>query len=155
MKYLWILIIALLSSSILALGAEDKQIAAKAREIEDNLIAPCCWSQPVSQHYSEVAEKIRNEVSAMVAAGKSRDEILDHFVAEYGERILAAPKPSGFNAFAYILPWASLILGSWLLFLLLKRLRSPGLAPAPVSELPPPDARYASLVEKEIKELEE
>jgi cytochrome c-type biogenesis protein CcmH len=154
MRHSTILIIAALSLAVLSFGAEDKQNAAKAREIEDNLIAPCCWSQPVSQHYSEVAEKIRNEVSAMVAAGKSRDEILDHFVSEYGERILAAPRPSGFNAFAYILPWASLILGAWLLFLLLKKLRSPVLSPAPAPD-PSPDPRYASLVEKEIKELEE
>jgi cytochrome c-type biogenesis protein CcmH len=154
MRHINTLIIAVLSLTVLSFGADEKQNAAKAREIEDNLIAPCCWSQPVSQHYSEAAEKIRNEVSAMVAAGKSRDEILDHFVSEYGERILAAPKPSGFNVIAYILPWAALILGAWLLFLLLKKLRSPNLAPAS-APAPLPDPRYTSLVEKEIKELEE
>ena len=122
------------------------------REIEDSLIAPCCWSQPVSQHYSEAADQIRKEVHEMVAAGKSRDEILDHYVAQYGERILAAPRVKGFNLLAYILPWAALILGAWLLIALLKKLRTP--APAPSSS-PLPDARYTAAVEKEIKDLEE
>ena len=39
-------------------GTGDRA-ADKAREIEENLIAPCCWTQPVSQHYSEAAEEIR------------------------------------------------------------------------------------------------
>jgi cytochrome c-type biogenesis protein CcmH len=135
-----------------ALGADNAQIDKKAREIDDNLIAPCCWTQPVSEHYSEVAEKIRKEVREMVAAGSSRDEILDHFVAQYGERILAAPRATGFNGLVYILPWLALVLGAWLLIILLKKLR----APVPVSNPAPlPDAQYTSAVEKEMKELEE
>jgi cytochrome c-type biogenesis protein CcmH len=136
-------------------GAEDPKAAAMAREIEDNLIAPCCWTQPVSEHYSEVAEKIRKEVSQMVAAGKSRDEILDYYVSQYGERILATPRAKGFNALAYVLPWLALILGAWLLILLLKKLRTPATAPAAPAPSPIPDSRYLSIVEKEIKELEE
>ena len=135
-----------------ALGADDAQVDKKAREIEDNLIAPCCWTQPVSEHYSEVAEKIRKEVHAMVAAGKSRDEILDYFVAQYGERILAAPRAKGFNGLVYILPWLALVLGAWLLIILLKKLRAPVPASTPA---PLPDSRYTSAVEKEMKELEE
>jgi cytochrome c-type biogenesis protein CcmH len=136
----------------LSFGADAKQIDKKAREIEDNLIAPCCWSQPVSQHYSEAAEQIRKEVRAMVAAGKSRDEILDHYVAQYGERILATPRAKGFNMLAYILPWGALILGVWLVIVLLKKLRSPAPSSVP-SQLP--DAHYATIIEKEMKELEE
>jgi len=145
-------LIALIFWTSASLGAENKEAAAKAREIEDNLIAPCCWSQTVSQHYSEVSEQIRKEVRAMVEAGKSRDEILDYYVAKYGERILAAPRARGFNVLAYVLPWAALVLGAWLLILLLKKLRSP----VPASGPPPvPDARYVSMVEQEIKELDE
>jgi cytochrome c-type biogenesis protein CcmH len=135
-----------------SLGADTAQIDKKAREIEDNLIAPCCWTQPVSEHYSDVAEKIRKEVREMVAAGKSRDEILDHYVAEYGERILATPRAKGFNRLVYILPWLALILGAWLLIILIRKLRAP--VPASTPE-PLPDPRYASVVEKEMKELEE
>jgi cytochrome c-type biogenesis protein CcmH len=138
--------------ALAAFGAENRQDAEKAREIEDNLIAPCCWSQPVSQHYSEVAEQIRNEVSAMVAAGKSRQEILDYFASKYGERILATPRPRGFNAIVYVLPWAALAVGAGLLFIMLKKLRSPVPTPAPESV---PQNAYASKVEKELKDLDE
>jgi cytochrome c-type biogenesis protein CcmH len=145
-------LIPVLLWAVVSFGGENKQAGEKEREIEENLIAPCCWSQPVSQHYSEAAEQIRKEVHAMVAAGKSRDEILDYYVARYGERILATPRARGFNALAYILPWGALILGAWLVIALIRKLRSTAPAPNPS---PLPDAHYASVIEKEMKDLEE
>ena len=137
---------------LMSFGAENTKDADLVRDIEDNLIAPCCWSQPVSQHYSEAAEQIRTEVRAMVAQGMTRDEILDHYVAQYGERILATPRARGFNMLAYVLPWAALIFGAWLLIVLIKKLRSPAPAPIPVDV---PTERYASRIDKEMKEFEE
>jgi len=145
MKGLWL--IPVLLCTALSIGAENKQAAEKERAITDHLIA--CWSQTVSQHYSDAADKIRRETHAMVAAG---DEILDHYVAQYGERILATPPAKGFNTFVYLLPWMALILGASFLILLIRKLRSPAPSCAPS---PAPDARYASLIEKEMKELEE
>jgi cytochrome c-type biogenesis protein CcmH len=146
--------VAILLSALVSFGAEATQAKDKAREIEDNLVAPCCWSQPVSQHDSEISSQIRNEVSRMVAAGKSRDEILDFYIAKYGERILVTPRAKGFNSLAYILPWAALPIGAWVLILLLRKLRSPASAPAP-SPLPVADSRYDSVIEKEMKEMDE
>lgn len=145
--------LAIILWSVASLGADDKEISDKAREIEDNLIAPCCWSQPVSQHDSEAAQQIRKEVPEMVAAGKSRDEIMNYYVAKYGERILATPRPRGFNTLVYILPWAALILGAWFLIVLLKKLRTHQPL-APVSEAPLPPERYAAVIDKEIQELD-
>jgi cytochrome c-type biogenesis protein CcmH len=144
--------LGILFCALMSFGAGNNKADDLAREIEDNLIAPCCWSQPVSQHDSQIAEQIRNEVSSMVAAGKSRDEILDYYVARYGERILVTPRAKGFNALVYILPWAALPLGAWALILLLKKLRSPSPAPAPA---PLPDSHYTSVIEREMKELDE
>ena len=133
------------------LGADN---AVLIRDIENNLIAPCCWNQPISVHYSEVSEQMRQEVRTMVAQGKSRDEILDFYVAKYGERILATPRPKGINALAYILPWAALILGAWGLVIFLKRRRLP--APVtPVAAPTAPEERYRETIEKELKDLDE
>jgi cytochrome c-type biogenesis protein CcmH len=55
--------------------------------------------------------KLHREVVAMDKAGKSAEEILDAFVAEYGEKALMAPKPQGFNLWGYLLP-GSLILAA-------------------------------------------
>ena len=133
--------------------------AALIRSIEDNLIAPCCWTQPISEHESDVSDQMRREVRAMVAAGMSREAILDHFVALYGERVLAAPRPEGFNRLAYILPWAALGVGGGILFLLLRKLRAPApdAPPETAADAPPEtaaDARYRAVIEKELQDLE-
>ena len=52
----------------------------------------------------------------------------------------------------YILPWVALALGIWILIILLKKLRSPVQG---TSSLPEPDSRFASVIEKELKDLEE
>jgi cytochrome c-type biogenesis protein CcmH len=146
--------IPVLLAAVFSIGADTKSLEETEREIEDNLIAPCCWSQPVSKHPSEASDQIRQEVHAMLAAGKSRDEIFDYYVAKYGEKILAAPRARGFNALVYILPWAALALGVWFVITLLRKLRSP--APAPFADLPPaPYASYATRIEKELRDLDE
>ena len=130
--------------------------AALVRDIENNLIAPCCWTQPISEHPSEVSDLMRTEVRAMVAEGKSRDAILDYYVAKYGERILAAPRARGVNVLAYAAPFAALILGGCGLFLFRSKRRVS--APAAVADpLPPPqnDGRYNDIIEKELVELDD
>lgn len=136
--------------STLAFG----QATGEARKIQDSLVAPCCWNQPVSQHESEIAQRIRNEVTAMVAAGKSRDEILDHYVSLYGERILVAPPVKGFNTLGYALPWLALLVGAWFLFALIKKMRTPAPATEPPSASSLPNSRYDAIIDKELKELE-
>jgi cytochrome c-type biogenesis protein CcmH len=138
----------------IAAAGGSTQADDEARTIEDNLIAPCCWSQSVSHHQSAAAEEIRKGVREMLAAGKSREEILDHFVSIYGERILATPRARGFNVLVYILPWVALILGAWLLAAVVRKLRAPRLD-APQEGTPLPQARYAAVVEKELRDLEE
>jgi cytochrome c-type biogenesis protein CcmH len=104
-----------------------------AREIEGLLIAPCCWRQPVAVHFSPASDEVRAEIRKMIAAGSSRDEVLDRYVAEYGERILAKPTTEGFNALAYFLPFLFLVAGAGVAVIVIKKLR-PQPAKAAVKE---------------------
>ncbi len=66
--------------------------------------------------------RLHREVVAMDKAGKSAEEILDAFVAEYGEKALMAPKPEGFNLWGYLLPGSLILLaGAGLLAFLSRR----------------------------------
>lgn len=139
----------------LVLSAAPQTKEETAREIEGMLIAPCCWSQPVSQHYSEAADQIRKETRQMLAAGKSKQEILDNFAARYGERILASPKPHGFNLLAYILPFAFLVTGLGVIaFFLRKWTRRPAAAPAAGGAPTYLDDQYSARIESELRDLE-
>jgi cytochrome c-type biogenesis protein CcmH len=145
-----VLAVALTGSSV------DPGIELRAKAIEEKIIAPCCWTQPVSQHYSEAASTIRKQIREMLAAGKSEEQILDYYVAEYGERILASPPARGFNILVYVLPWVSLVAGTAVLGLVLRRWLSPKGAPGPGEILTPlaPGADYDARIEKELRQLE-
>jgi len=59
--------------------------------LEDKLMAPCCYSQTIRVHMSAEAEQMREEVTDMVLAGKSEQDIIKYYKAEYGETILVVP----------------------------------------------------------------
>ncbi len=48
--------------------------------------------------------RLHREVVALHEAGSSADEILESFMATYGDDILMAPKPEGFNLAGYLVP---------------------------------------------------
>jgi cytochrome c-type biogenesis protein CcmH len=137
---------------LLQAPAAETQISDRAREIEDELMAPCCWSQPVSQHYSREAAAIREGVRTMLLAGKTKTEILDYYASKYGERVLARPRARGFNLLVYLMPWVAVTVGSVLLALTLKRFCSskPADVSAPLSIVP---ERYAAEVERELSNM--
>ena len=149
-----------------SLALQDSATTALVRDIENNLMAPCCWTQPISEHFSEITAIMREEVRAFVAEGKSRGEILDYYVGIYGERILAAPRARGINVLAYVAPFAALILGGWGLFQLREKRRGnvaavPAIvavtASATIAPLPPQpdDSRYNDIIAKELREFDD
>ena len=128
--FLWLIAMApLLGAQPVTLTPAQEQ---EAKAIENLLIAPCCWRQPVAVHYSAAADEVRMEIRTLLTQGRSRQEILDYFVAEYGAQILAKPPAEGFGAVAYYLPWLFLLAGAGLAVLLIRRLRP---APAAVTEV--------------------
>ena len=64
---------------------------------------------------------MHRDVIQLVDGGYGAQEIIDAFVNVYGERVLMAPKKSGFNLLAWLLPGAALVVGGGALALLLKR----------------------------------
>jgi cytochrome c-type biogenesis protein CcmH/NrfF len=67
---------------------------------------------------------LHREVLELRQAGKSPDEVVAAFVAKYGEQILMAPKPVGFNLAGYLVPGTLVVLaGVVLAAVLLRRSR--------------------------------
>jgi cytochrome c-type biogenesis protein CcmH len=64
---------------------------AEISKVEKRLLAPCCYTQSIAQHGSDIAVQMRNEVEGMVADGKSEEEIVGHYRNIYGDRIVIVP----------------------------------------------------------------
>jgi cytochrome c-type biogenesis protein CcmH/NrfF len=113
--------------AILAFSASAATPSDRARSLERQLLAPCCFKEPVAQHQSEAALRVRREIGRLVARGRSDREILDSFRAEYGDRVLShfAPTPG----WAVLVPWVLLLVGmAGLAFLLRRMVRAGGAA---------------------------
>jgi len=65
--------------------------------------------------------QLHREVVELDRAGKTAQEILDAFVAKYGEKALMAPKPEGFNLWGYLLPGSAILLASGALIAFISR----------------------------------
>ena len=128
--FVQLLLLALLPSLVLAGTAEQRQ--ARVDHLEHAVLAPCCYTEPVAIHQSEIAVKMRLEIVKWVAMGRSDREILDTYVGLYGSKVLVDPRtvPRGWTPF---FPWLVLILGVFLVFWLLRRWRAAPRTPAALS----------------------
>lgn len=140
-------LLLLLMAGVAAADSTDD----RASSLERQLVAPCCWRQPLSEHLSEEANRLKAEIRRRLAEGWTEQEIRDHYVRQYGLAILAKPPYQGFHLLAYLLPMLFLAglgvgLGRWL-----ARTRGqPGRAD-PVALPPGP---YAAQLAQELRGFE-
>ncbi|HKT59545.1 MAG TPA: cytochrome c-type biogenesis protein CcmH, partial [Gemmatimonadales bacterium] len=87
--------------------------------------------------------RLHREVLALRSQGKTAQQVLDAFVAKYGEKALMAPKPKGFNLAGYLVPGVAIAsAGAALAMLIVRRRRvvaaaGPAPVPGPVAEASP------------------
>jgi cytochrome c-type biogenesis protein CcmH len=124
----------------------------EARKIETLLIAPCCWTAPVSDHPSPASDQVKREIRIMLAAGRTRQQVLDAFAAQYGTRILADPP----NPVLHAGPWVAMVVTAGLIFLLLRHLvaRRPATATAAGSEVDNATAADAERLDDELRAMD-
>jgi cytochrome c-type biogenesis protein CcmH len=111
---------ALAFASVLPLFAagEDETV----RRIQARFVSPCCWHENLAVHDSPVAREMRAEVASLVVSGKTETEIVDYYVARYGEQILRVPRGAPFH-FLMVTPFLALALGGALVIRYLTRAR--------------------------------
>jgi cytochrome c-type biogenesis protein CcmH len=94
--------------------------SAKINKLENKFMAPCCYTQTIHDHNSQEAEQMREEVTFMVASGKSEQEIVSYYKAKYGETILVVPDGIA-GTLTYLIPIAVFALSSGLLLFVIRR----------------------------------
>ena len=104
-----------------------------------NLDVFTCRTTDFSCTYSP---ELHREVVALFDQGKSAQQILDAFVAKYGEKVLMAPEPKNFNLVGYLLPGVVITVGAGMLALVIgRRERRRSLAMAAAAAASPAPAR--------------
>jgi cytochrome c-type biogenesis protein CcmH len=84
-----------------------------------------CPHLAVSQCTCSKADEIKNEIKQKIAKGMTEQQIINSFVAEYGETVLSAPPKSGFNLSVWMIPFLAFLVGGIVLFTFLKNQQKP------------------------------
>jgi cytochrome c-type biogenesis protein CcmH len=109
-------------SALVAPGAGASEQSPTLLELEKEVICPTC-NQTLELSHAPVADRIRAFIVERIDAGDTKSEIKDKLVAQFGERILAAPSKSGFNLLAWVLPFIGIVAAGIVVFVVLRRWR--------------------------------
>ena len=115
--------------------------AAQIQAIELKLACNCgctldvftCRTTDFSCTYSP---KLHQEVLALRNQGLTAQQVLDAFVAKYGEKALMAPKPEGFNLAGYLVPGVVITAAGGVLAWLIGRRRTVAVTEGPTAPAP-------------------
>jgi cytochrome c-type biogenesis protein CcmH len=144
----WIVVLA---AAALTLGGSAANAAPQTSvtEIEGEVMCPICGTL-LELSESPQAKRERAYIAKLVAAGRSKAEIKDSLVAQYGPSVLAQPKASGFDLTAYLVPALAIVLAIVLLGLSVRRWRRDGARPDGTSRGQPPHGADAERLEADL-----
>jgi cytochrome c-type biogenesis protein CcmH/NrfF len=93
--------LAVLAAGPPGAGAATPQTSVS--EISSEVMCPVCGTL-LELAESPQAQRQKAFIARMVAAGRTKEQIKDALVAEYGNEVLALPRGSGFDLSAYLVP---------------------------------------------------
>ena len=125
---------------LIAPGAGAAEPVASLPDLEDEVMCTICGTT-LGLANAPQAEQERDLIRELIAQGKTKEEVKDALVAEYGPEVLAVPSTEGFDLAAWIVPIAGIALAAALIAIAVTRWRRA--APRPNAGTPPggePDA---------------
>lgn len=135
-----LLLVGLAAVIVVGLATAPPPAADRAHALAEQLRCPVCQGESVADSTSETAMAMRQQITEMVGAGRSDQEVRQYYVERYGRWVLLDPPVGGDTLWLWVLPVAAAAGG---LGLVLARRRRDGRAP----EL---DAEDRALVRDEL-----
>jgi cytochrome c-type biogenesis protein CcmH len=115
-------------------GAPDNPAAETSlADIEDEVMCPICGTT-LQLSQSPQADRERAFIQQLIAEGRSKDEIKDALVTEYGSEVLALPESEGFDLAAWVVPGLAVLLAGGAIGVGLWRWRGRDGGAEPVTE---------------------
>src|SRR4029079_12566989 len=105
---LWVLSAPLMAQHEAGTGVLLPPKNALERELRDEMACTCgsCEHEPLSKCPCSQADQTRGELRTQVELGKTREEIISHFIAQFGgQQFLRSPIDQGFNRLAWLVPY--------------------------------------------------
>ena len=105
-------------------GKANESENQRVRHLSEKLRCLVCQNQSLADSNAELAEDLRGQVRAQVAAGKSDEQIIGYMVERYGDFVLYEPPFKTTTAPLWIGPFALLLIALAALVVVLRRRRA-------------------------------
>ena len=131
-------VVSLAVAVVFSTGMLQGQSSDRAKTLGSKLICMCNCGQILTacNHVGCTrSAAMLKEMDQRVASGDNDDLIIQSFVQEYGEAVLAEPPAHGFNGIAWAIPIVASILGLGLVVVLIRNWRH---TPVPAPATPGP-----------------
>ena len=115
-------------------------------DVEDEVMCPVCGTTLELASDSPQALDERELIRELIAEGKTKEEIKDELIAEFGPEVIAEPSTEGFDLAAWIVPGLAVLIAAVVAFIAVRRWRGNSL---PLSESEVPQADDASDADRE------
>jgi cytochrome c-type biogenesis protein CcmH len=125
----------------------------EVNRIAKQLYCPVCPNTPLDVCETKACQDWRAQIRDQLTSGWTEDQIISYFVDQYGERVLAEPRRSGFTSLVWILPIIAVALGVTVAVQVVRGWRRESkaeVADEPAAELP---AETVARLERELREL--
>lgn len=116
-----VLALLFFSGNLLGQTLPDSEVAARTKGIASQLRCPVCQGLSLQESQSELSQQMKDVIREQIVAGKTDEQVIDYFLAKYGEWILLEPRAKGFNLAVYLLPFIVLLGGMAVLYVSVKR----------------------------------
>lgn len=138
-------------------------VAAMADSPDDvatELICQCGCNMVLNQcNHAECSSRdgMMASIAKQLDAGRTKQQIVAGFVAQYGEKVLSAPTKEGFNLTAWVTPFVALLAGAVLVYFLVRAWVARGQVAQPVTvrprAIPGSDEEYKRRLERELDDF--
>lgn len=120
---------------VLAAEVTEDPLERQTLDIAKDLRCAVCQNESVADSKAGLAHDMRAIIREQLKAGKSRDEIVDYFVARYGNYVLMKPPTHGAGEIIWLAPLVLFVVVGLSGFVFLRRrLRSTLPPPPPLSK---------------------
>lgn len=122
--------------------------------VAKQLYCPVCPNTPLDVCETKACEDWRAQIRDQLSEGWKDQQIIDYFVAQYGERVLAEPQRKGFTSLVWFLPLIVVLVGLAIVYEMLRNWRKQKSTwVATVTAPAIPDA-ILKKIEREIREMD-
>lgn len=95
----------------------DDRVYAISRQ----LMCPVCEGQTVAESDSALAREMKAVIRQKLLAGETPDQIVRYFVGQFGDGVLAEPRPGGVSLILYAGPPLALVAGVIIALVFIRR----------------------------------